>query len=474
MSIIIEDSENTQKIEGGKVKLTDANNKVIEVNINDISDASTYLNSSQSVIYDSDAKSLNYACEITDSEGNVMDEENLINDVKSGQVNSIDVTFEATHSGRNLNDAVYLSESMANDCNTFMFPYAKPLIKNHDSYEEPLGRVVASDFDKSEFVEDRDTINVTFRVSDQDAMQKFADGRYKTMSIGAQAKHIKCNVCGKDKLKDNKLKFCGHWRGERYADQVATWTMTDMEYNEGSVVNRPADVYAQVKRMKVNKSKGESNMDGKSKDGLTDVDNILNGVKDSSTEPTTQKPSTEPTATAQDGAKDPEANATNDSEEIAQLKAELQAAKDELETAKTTHTEEIAAKDTEIESLKAEVIVAKSNDAEKSKLIVKLANLNKELLKDSVRILNPEIKDEELNAKTASELGDMFEELKSNVVTSNDGQRVIKKVNNPGASINDNNTIQDDDGDVKDNVAKDDVKTMKDFEEVLKKVMRVN
>ena len=106
MSIIIEDSENTQKIESGEVKLTDANNKVIEVNINDISDASTYLNTSQSVIYDSNDKSLNYACEITDSEGNVMDEENLINDVQSGQVNSIDVTFEATHSGRNLNDAV--------------------------------------------------------------------------------------------------------------------------------------------------------------------------------------------------------------------------------------------------------------------------------------------------------------------------------------------------------------------------------
>lgn len=473
MSIIIQDSDNTQMIEDGKVKLTDANNKIIEVNINDISDASTYLNGSQSVIYDSNAKALNYACQITDSEGNVMDEENLINDVKSGQINSIDVTFEATHSGRNLNDAVYSSESMANDCSTFMYPYAKPLIKNHDSYTEPIGRVVASDFDKSEFVEDRDTINVTFRVSDQDAMQKFADGRYKTMSIGAQAKHIKCNVCGKDILKDNRLKFCGHWRGERYADQVATWTMTDMEYKEGSVVNQPADVYAQVKKMKVNKSKGESNMNGKSKDGLTDVDNILSDVKDSNTEPTATEP-TEPAATTEDGVKDPETNpAVNDSEEVTQLKSELQAAKDELETAKTTHAEEIAAKDTEIESLKAGVIVAKSEDAEKSKLIVKLANLNKELLKDSVKILNPEIKDEELNIKSASELGDMFEELKSNVVTSNDGQRVIKKVNNPGAAVNDNNTVQDD-GDVKDDVKKDDVKTMADFEEVLKKVMRVN
>ena len=439
-----------------------------------ISDASTYLNNSQSVIYDNDAKVLNYVCQITDSEGNVIDEERLITDVKSGQVNSIDVTFEATHSGRNLNNAVYSSESMANDCDSFLFPYAKPLIKNHDSYEEPLGRVVASDFDKSEFVEDRDTINVTFRVSDQDAMQKFADGRYKTMSIGAQAKHIKCNVCGKDILKDNKLKFCGHWKGERYADQVATWTMTDMEYKEGSVVNQPADVYAQVKRIKVNKSKGESNMDGKSKDGLTDVDNILNGVEDSNTEPTTQESNVEPDAAVQDGAKEPEDNTAKDSEEIAQLKAELQSAKDELETIKTTHAEEIAAKDTEIESLKASAIVAKAEDAEKSKLIVKLANLNKELLKDSVKILNPEIKDEELNAKTASELGDMFEELKSNVVTANDGQRIIKKVNNPGASINDNNTIQDDNSDIKDNVEKDNVKTMKDFEEVLKKIMRVN
>lgn len=472
MSIIIQDSNNTEKLDNGLIKLTDANGKSIEINIDDISDASTYLKNNKSVVYDNDKTNLNFTCEITDSVGTVMDEEALINDVKSGKVNSIDVTFEATHSGRNLNDAVYSSESMSNDCNTFLYPYAKPLIKNHDSYEEPLGRVVSSDFDKSEFVEDRDTINVTFRVSDQDAMQKFADGRYKTMSIGAQAKHIKCNVCGKDILKDNKLKFCGHWRGERYADQVATWTMTDMEYKEGSVVNQPADVYAQVKRMKVNKSKGESDM-SKPKDGLDDVDSIL-GTADS----------------VQNGAKGDESNGNPDSssedgnqegqdptaakDDVETLKAELKTAKDEIEALKAEHQTTIESKDSEIEVLKAAAIVSKSEDADNRKLITKLAKLNKDLLLDSIKVLNPQAKDEELNTKKASELGEMFDSLKAEIEVSvtADNKRIIKTVKNPGAAVNDNNTVVEDGEEDKKSSNKE--ATMKDFEEVLNKIMRVN
>jgi hypothetical protein len=115
-------------------------------------------------------------------------------------------------------------------------------------------------------------------------MEKFADGRYKTMSIGAGAKKIVCNTCGKTILDSGKVKFCGHWRGETYKDSVCTWTMTGLDYREGSVVNDPADEYAQVKRIKVLR-KGDSKMSDESKkepvtnSAVNDIDNILNGTE---------------------------------------------------------------------------------------------------------------------------------------------------------------------------------------------------
>ena len=95
--------------------------------------------------------------------------------IKSGTVSALDVTFEATHSGKNKNNVVYVSESMEKDSKSWMFPFCKPLIKNHDMHEEPIGRVVDATFSQSDFAEDRDTINVTFRVSDEDAMKKLEE-----------------------------------------------------------------------------------------------------------------------------------------------------------------------------------------------------------------------------------------------------------------------------------------------------------
>lgn len=463
MAIIVQDSNNTQSLENNIIKLTDANNKVIEVKIDDINDASTYLSETSNVIYDSNNQNINFSCAITDSEGNSLTEDSLIADVKAGKINALDVTFEATHSGRNLNNAVYVSESMAADSNSFMFPYAKPLIKNHDNCEEPLGRVIAADFDKSEFVEDRDTINVTFRVSDQDAMLKFADGRYKTMSIGATAKNIKCNVCGKDILKDNKFKFCGHWKGERYADQVATWTMTNMSYKEGSVVNQPADVYAQVKRMKVIKAKGDSSMPA-TKDGLEDVDNILGTVSDTEqgTEPVNPTPVEDSTTKT----------TTEEVTDLEKVQAELQAAKDEIEELKANHAKEIEAKDSEIETLKAEKLVQDSELVERKNQVVRLAKLNKQLLVDNVKALNSDINDEEIADKSAQELNQMILDLRS-ATPAEKQQREIPVVNNPGVAVKDNHTVIEDENE-DEKTSKETTYTMKDMEAVVEKLFKVN
>jgi hypothetical protein len=452
----------------GKVMLTDENGKEIVLDVNDINDASTYSRSDIRNIENFNKNNVSIACKITDEDGNVINERDLISDVKSGEVTALDVTFEATHSGRRINYALYTSDSMAEDCTTFMQPFAKPLIKNHDRHTEPLGRIINVNFDKSEFLEDSDTINATFRVSDQDAMEKFADGRYKTMSIGAGAKKIVCNTCGKTILDSGKMKFCGHWRGETYKDSVCTWTMTGLDYREGSVVNDPADEYAQVKRIKVLR-KGDSKMSDESKkepvtnSAVNDIDSILNGA-----DPTkTTEPAVDPNAKDSEGAtqepaaQDPKAELT-DAEKITKLEADLKQAQDELEAEKTANAEAIAAKDSEIDVLKAEALVKDSEITTKKEQLVSMAKLNKQLLTDNLMVLNPELKDEELATKTAAELNQMITDLRASHEPA--APRVPAKLNDPGAKVNDQNTIVE--GEEKAEVKDESKKTMETMEDM--------
>ena len=472
MSIQIIDNNNTKNFKDGFIEIIDANNKSIKVKVEDLNDASTLLSENvQSINDNSLENNINFTRSIVDSENNIMDEESLISQVKSGLISALDVTFEATHSGDNKNFTVYASDSMENDSKSWLYPFAKPLIKNHSMYEEPIGRVVDASFSQSEFVPDRDTINVTFRVSDEEAMKKFADGRYRTMSIGASAKHITCNVCGKDILKDNKFKFCGHWRGETYANKTATWTAKDLEYKEGRVVNNPADIYAQVKKIKAIKINGDKNMsknndENKEKSALGIIDNLLSENNQEAN--TTDANVVNDNENAEENKNTTVADENNEStektveeklndalEEINRLTDEVNELKANNEELKTS----IESKDAEIESLNTSLTDKETTLTTLKEQTKALAVFNKELLKDSLKSLDNSLTDEDLKDKTAKEISDMIEAAKVK-------PREIGTVTNPGAMVNDNNTIVDGEDTITD-TKKENIKTMKDFEEVI-------
>lgn len=226
----------------------DANGKDFEFDVQDIMDMVT---SPQIPLGDGEVLKDN-PLRIIDHLGNPLTIGQITDSANnSDPIVALDVTFEATHSGRNLNYAEYQSDSMEKDAATFLVPFRKPLIKNHDMYEEPLGRAVDVQFGRSILNEDKDTIAVKFRVTDKEAVPKFLDGRYGTLSIGASANHVKCQICGQDIVKDGQFKkFCGHWRGETYNGVACYWTSRDLVYKEGSVVNAPADHWAQVIEIK--------------------------------------------------------------------------------------------------------------------------------------------------------------------------------------------------------------------------------
>lgn len=257
----------------------DSNGKDFTFDIAKVCDINGDANTEVSSIQDAKRNRVSVVHDVKyiDNAGKAIDSLQLLNDMKSGKTNvvALDVNIEATHSGKNHNHCVYYEDSMEKDSESFLNPFQKPMLKNHDSYSEPLGRIKQSTFGPSQLTDERSAIFLNVRVTDQEAMPKFIDGRYGTVSIGGSMGTVTCNVCGKTILKDGKFSFCGHWKGETYKDQVCYWGARDIDYNEVSVVNNPADDYAQVMQVKVitDEDLKKENQDNKkgAEDNMADI-----------------------------------------------------------------------------------------------------------------------------------------------------------------------------------------------------------
>lgn len=349
-----------------------------------------------------------------------VDPTQVIADAKAGKTNiiAIEPTIEATHSGKNHNYCIYYEESMEKDAESFINPFEKPMLKNHNSYSgEPIGRIKAAWFGPSQLTDERSAIHVKSRITDKDSIHKFLDGRYTTVSIGGSMGTVTCSVCGKTILKDGKLTFCGHWKGETYKDQICYWGVKDIEYNELSVVNVPADDFAQVTKVSIitddgNKdtkggkpntnSKEEGNdmdnnstnsnvtttdaVDSGKKSILDIIDQMLGTVTATPDATAESAPQTEATDAAQaPAAEEPqtagtEVNDATESKELEDAKAkivELEAKITETEDALKQAQEELEASKKATEEMKTE------NDSLKEKCIA-LATANKEMIADGI------------------------------------------------------------------------------------------
>lgn len=265
--------------------IKDANGKEISVDMSKICDINGDV-TSDSPTAATDSKKNRVAqvhdIEYVDSKGNAVDSMKILSDMQAGKVNvvALDLDIEATHSGPNHNYCIYYEDSMEKDAESFVNPFKKPILKNHNTYSgEPMGRIQQASHGPSALTDERSAINLKVRVTDRDSFEKFLDGRYSTVSISGTMGTVICNICGKTILKDGKFKFCGHWRGESYKDQVCYWGAKDIEYHEVSTVNNPADDFAQI--MKVTVVTDEDNKNKEGSDGMDGQENKT--AKDSST-----------------------------------------------------------------------------------------------------------------------------------------------------------------------------------------------
>lgn len=158
--------------------------------------------------------------------------------------------IEAIHAGATKNFTFYSAEKLKGDWDirsgvySFTHPYAKPMLTHHNAYDgEPIGRIHKAEFQQTTTA-DKPGIVVEPNITDPEAAQKIRDGRYKTVSIGADTDSVTCSICGWDILNDG---WCPeHKRGQKYDGETAMWILGNIWFSELSFVNVPADQDAMV------------------------------------------------------------------------------------------------------------------------------------------------------------------------------------------------------------------------------------
>lgn len=121
-------------------------------------------------------------------------------------------------------------------------PYPKPIILNHDLNSEPMGRVMAARMDKEQ--DGSHFVRLQVAITDPVAIQKVLDKRYLTGSVGGRAGKAVCSISGEDLAKideSGKPRLSRFKRGQVYKGKLAYVDMQDISFKEYSFVNQPAD-----------------------------------------------------------------------------------------------------------------------------------------------------------------------------------------------------------------------------------------
>lgn len=208
------------------------------------------------------------------------DMERQKNEVPQEEIRGLQVRAKATHSARLTGHFHFYSPAKVRDgSNTFIVPYNKPVLPHHDTKADPLGRVAAASYistptssisrsiiDQAEYNQPHNKqslkwvrkltpflldkkweglgyTEVLMNITQQDAIEKFIDQRYKTLSVGYGTDTLHCSQCLRDWLAEGP---CDHDPGVNYGGYPMFLIYGNLTYDEISAVNEPADELAQT------------------------------------------------------------------------------------------------------------------------------------------------------------------------------------------------------------------------------------
>lgn len=155
--------------------------------------------------------------------------------------------IEAIHEGATKNHVNYTDRCLKSGVPTWTNPLPKPVLKDHcASADNAIGRVI-----KAEYNEEGKYTHLVVDITNPQALEKIKRKEYLTVSIGSMITSAKCSICEKEIVGQ----FCGHYRGERYKDNmpsdeadaiVCEWNIETLEHDEVSIVSIPADSKAHI------------------------------------------------------------------------------------------------------------------------------------------------------------------------------------------------------------------------------------
>jgi len=161
----------------------------------------------------------------------------------------LEIEVDVTHGGYvNKNGYYYTPEGQAQAVLSFYSPYPKPVLVHHDGARDPIGRTYAAAFvllpaaidatTKDDMTTPKSKIRVKSIITDEAAIEKILDKRYMTVSSGGSAKTMPmCSICGNPVNHDD----CDHDRNQVYDGKKCHWKIGQMDYQEYSFENLPAD-----------------------------------------------------------------------------------------------------------------------------------------------------------------------------------------------------------------------------------------
>jgi hypothetical protein len=152
-------------------------------------------------------------------------------------------TFYGPQKLRGKNDFVHKETGKVRPTGVFSWttPYRKPMLLNHDIWVDPLGRMLKAEY-KQKTSKGTPGIICYPEIIDPEAAIKVLDGRYNTVSIGADTDGAYCSICNKNQLVD----WCDHRRGQMYEGKLCYWNIGNIWFEELSFVNAPSDENAGI------------------------------------------------------------------------------------------------------------------------------------------------------------------------------------------------------------------------------------
>jgi len=154
-------------------------------------------------------------------------------------------------SGLTANYNNYSSKALEEALQSWVEPYPKPIILNHDLNSEPIGRVMAARMDKE--TDGSSFVRLQIAITDPVAIEKVMDKRYLTGSVGGRANKAICSISGQDLAAEGeggRPVIPKYRRGQVYKGKLAYVDMQDISFKEYSFVNQPADSKSGIRAKK--------------------------------------------------------------------------------------------------------------------------------------------------------------------------------------------------------------------------------